>query len=121
MLFTAASSFFFGGWATGVDVFLRALAVVTLVGTTLGIVHARAGRIRAHVCTMVSGYLGLIGAFVGVWAVPGRRVPTSFAAHPVIMSVIAMIIISVSLLFVSGTTLWLRTPQPGGPRESLLR
>ena len=120
MMFTAATSFFFGGWASGADFFLRALAVLTLVATPLGIVHARAGRIRAHARTMVFGYLGLVGAFIGVWAVPSRRVPSSFAEHPVIMSGIALLIIAVSLVFVTGATVRLRTSESGGPQRSLV-
>lgn len=121
MMITAATSFFFGGWATGADFFLRALAVLTLVATPLGVLHARAGRIRAHVRTMIAGYLGLIGAFIGVWAVPGRRVPTSFAQHPVITSAIAVIIIAVSLTFVAGAIGRRRTSESDQPRRSLVR
>lgn len=100
MLYAAAGSFFFGGWTKVSDLLLRSLAVITLVGVTLGIVLAQRGWIRAHRFTMISGYLGLVGAFIGVWAVPDRRVASSFAAHPVLMSVIAVIISACSMLFV---------------------
>ncbi len=112
MLYTATGSFFFGGWTKLSDLFLRLLAVITLVGVTLGIILARRGRIR-HTALMISGYLGLVGAFIGAWAVPDRRVPSWFAVHPELMSLIAASIVAGSMLFVLGGSLRYRSSVSG--------
>ena len=94
MLFVALGSWLFGGYSSGIDIFLRVLAVWTTFSVVMGIVQARRGVIAAHRGYMVGTYFGLIGAFVGVLAVHTRRVPAGFAAEPLKMSLIAVAIIA---------------------------
>jgi uncharacterized membrane protein len=107
MLYVAAGSFLFGGYDTGIAIFLRVLAAWTLCSVTLGVIMARRGNIHRHRGFMVGTYFGLIAAFIGVVAVHTRRVPTWFVAHPVTMSLIAVAIIAAASLFLSGVQLTL--------------
>ena len=111
MLYVAAGSFFFGGYDTAIAIFLRVLAAWTLCSVTLGIVMAKRGNIHRHRGFMVGTYVGLVAAFVGVLAVHTRRVPSWFVAHPLTMSLIAVAIIAVASLFLTGvqSTLGRRT------------
>ena len=115
MLFVAAGSFLFGGYSNALDVFLRALAVWTVISTTSGIVLARRGNIRHHRGFMVGTYLGLVGAFIGVVAVRRRLVPSWFVAHPLMMSLIAVAIIAVSGFLLAGVVGFYRR-QPAAER-----
>jgi len=54
---------------------LHGLSVFTLATITVGVVQARRARIASHRSFMVGSYLGLLGALVGVIAVPERRIP----------------------------------------------
>ncbi|MET3902481.1 DUF2306 domain-containing protein [Paenarthrobacter sp. 4246] len=54
---------------------LHALSVLTFCTLTLGLVTVRRGNIRAHQRFMTGSYFGLVGAFIGVIAVPDRRLP----------------------------------------------
>lgn len=54
---------------------LHALSVLTFCTLTLGLVAVRRGNIPAHQRFMSGSYFGLVGAFIGVVAVPDRRLP----------------------------------------------
>lgn len=54
---------------------LHALSVLTFCTLTMGLVTVRRGNIRAHQRFMTGSYFGLVGAFIGVIAVPDRRLP----------------------------------------------
>lgn len=54
---------------------LHALSVLTFCTLTMGLVAVRRGNIRAHQRFMTGSYFGLVGAFIGVIAVPDRRLP----------------------------------------------
>ena len=54
---------------------LHALSVLTFCTLTAGLWAARKRNISAHRSFMTGSYFGLIGAFVGVLAVPSRRIP----------------------------------------------
>ncbi|MGR0158817.1 DUF2306 domain-containing protein [Paenarthrobacter nitroguajacolicus] len=54
---------------------LHALSVLTFCTLTMGLVTVRRGNIRAHQRFMTGSYFGLLGAFIGVVAVPDRRLP----------------------------------------------
>lgn len=105
MLFVAAGSFFFGGFSTPLDIFLRALAVYTLFSVTSGVCKARKGDIAAHRGFMVGTYFGLVAAFVGVVAFRSRLVPSWFVAYPLMMSLVAVAIIAVTGFIVGGVLL----------------
>jgi uncharacterized membrane protein YozB (DUF420 family) len=59
---------------------LHALSVLTFCTLTAGLWAVRKRNIRAHRGFMTGSYFGLLGAFVGVLAVPSRRVP-QLAVH----------------------------------------
>ncbi|NWL12637.1 hypothetical protein DM793_15315 [Paenarthrobacter nitroguajacolicus] len=54
---------------------LHALSVLTFCTLTMGLWSVRRGNIRAHQRFLTGSYFGLIGAFIGVVAVPDRRLP----------------------------------------------
>ena len=54
---------------------LHALSVLTFCTLTMGLWSVRKGNIRAHQRFMTGSYFGLLGAFIGVVAVPNRRLP----------------------------------------------
>ncbi|KQR02130.1 hypothetical protein ASF74_19625 [Arthrobacter sp. Leaf145] len=62
---------------------LHALSVLTFCTLTLGLWSVRKGNIRAHQRFMTGSYFGLIGAFIGVVAVPERRLP-QMAVHDLV-------------------------------------
>jgi uncharacterized membrane protein len=70
MLVALGTSFGSGGFGI-----LHGLSVFTIATITVGVVQARRGRIASHRSFMIGSYLGLLGAFVGVVAVPQRRIP----------------------------------------------
>ena len=45
---------------------------------------------------MIGNYIGLLSAFVGAVAVPSRRVPSSFVAHPFAMSLVTVGVVAVA-------------------------
>ncbi|MCF3138862.1 DUF2306 domain-containing protein [Paenarthrobacter sp. AR 02] len=59
---------------------LHALSVLTFCTLTIGLWSVRKGNIRAHQRFMTGSYFGLVGAFIGVVAVPDRRLP-QMAVH----------------------------------------
>ncbi|MDI2020485.1 DUF2306 domain-containing protein [Paenarthrobacter nicotinovorans] len=62
---------------------LHALSLLTFCTLTLGLWSVRKGNIRAHQRFMTGSYFGLIGAFIGVVAVPDRRLP-QMAVHDLV-------------------------------------
>lgn len=54
---------------------LHALSILTFCTLTTGLWCVRRGNIRAHQRFMSGSYFGLVGAFIGVVAVPDRRLP----------------------------------------------
>ncbi|HEY4991276.1 MAG TPA: DUF2306 domain-containing protein [Nakamurella sp.] len=115
MLWVAAGSFLFGGYGGAIDIFLRVLAVWTLFSVTTAIVLARRGDIRHHRGFMVGTYFGLVGAFIGVVAVHTRRVPSWFAAYPLMMSLIAVGIVAVAGFFLGGVVARYRREPSASP------
>ncbi|WFR85411.1 DUF2306 domain-containing protein [Arthrobacter sp. Y-9] len=60
---------------TGTFGVLHGLSLFTACTVALGVIQARRGRMSSHRAFMAGSFLGLIGALVGVLAVPTRRVP----------------------------------------------
>ncbi|MNI80460.1 hypothetical protein D3C73_1369930 [compost metagenome] len=54
---------------------LHALSVLTFCTLTMGLWAVSKGNIQAHQRFMTGSYFGLVGAFIGVVAVPDRRLP----------------------------------------------
>ncbi|MET1087188.1 MAG: DUF2306 domain-containing protein [Arthrobacter sp.] len=59
---------------------LHALSVLTIVTVTAGVVAAFRRNIPSHRAFMRGSYFGILGAFIGVLAVPERRIP-QMAVH----------------------------------------
>lgn len=54
---------------------LHGLSILTFFTVSIGIIAAIKGRIDSHKAFMTGSYFGILGAFVGVIAVPARRIP----------------------------------------------
>lgn len=99
--FTAFSSFFIRMIRPGNFSWIHALSVLTIVTLSLGIWNARRGNATAHAGNMIGTYLGLIGAFVGVVAVPSRLVPQAFQSNWAGMATVTALVVAVGLAFVT--------------------
>jgi uncharacterized membrane protein len=94
MYFTAGSSFFIRMIRPGSFSWIHALSALTIVTLTLGLWNARRGRPAAHAGNMIGTYLGLVGAFVGVVAVPSRLVPQAFQSSWVGMGALTALVVA---------------------------
>lgn len=74
MYTVCVSSFFIQGVADGFS-WLHGLSLFTTLTVSLGLYSAIKGNIAAHKANMIGSYFGSVGAFVGVIAVPTRRIP----------------------------------------------
>ncbi|MFZ2836072.1 hypothetical protein D3C85_311580 [compost metagenome] len=74
MYSVCVSSFFIQGVQDGFS-WLHALSLFTIMTISLGLYSAIKGNIAAHKANMIGSYFGSIAAFVGVIAVPTRRIP----------------------------------------------
>lgn len=99
MYLTAGSSFWIQDLRPGSFSWIHGLSVLTLVTLTLGLWRARRGDVRAHAANMIGTYLGLLGAFVGVVAVPSRLVPTAFQQDWLGMAAVTGAIVAAGLTF----------------------
>lgn len=54
---------------------LHGLSLLTLVTVSIGLYAVFKGNIASHKAFMQGSYFGLLGAFIGVIAVPSRRIP----------------------------------------------
>jgi uncharacterized membrane protein len=59
---------------------LHALSILTFFTVSVGLIVAIKGRVESHKAFMIGSYFGILGAFVGVIAVPSRRIP-QLATH----------------------------------------
>ena len=96
MLVVSVTGLFIGNYHDALDLFLHGLAIWTIISICVGVYFARKGNIYRHKGFMLGSYFGLLGAFIGVIAVPTRRIPSYFEAYPLVMTLIAIGIIAVS-------------------------
>ncbi|MDI2098313.1 DUF2306 domain-containing protein [Ruicaihuangia caeni] len=61
---------------------LHALSLFTAFTVTMGIIAARRHRVKSHRSFLLGSYFGLLGALIGVVAVPDRRIPDTAVHHP---------------------------------------
>lgn len=97
MYFTAFSSFFIQQLRPGRFSWIHALSVLTIVTLSLGLWNARRGNIPRHAANMIGTYIGLLGAFVGVVAVPTRLVPQAFQHNWLEMTLLTAGVVAVGL------------------------
>lgn len=57
---------------------LHGLSLLTFFTVSIGIWAAIKGNIKSHKAFMTGSYFGILGAFIGVIAVPSRRIPQLF-------------------------------------------
>jgi uncharacterized membrane protein len=103
IVLTSVPSFWIGDYSTFLALFLKFLAVVSIVSVLIGWTAARRGDRANHAGFMTGAYLGLVGAFIGVVAVPHRRIPSAFRIHPeeAVFAVIAVLVIAGGILAVT--------------------
>lgn len=89
---------------------LHGLSLFTAGTITVGVIQARRGRIRSHRAFMIGSYLGLVGAFVGVLAVPTRRIPHLAAQEPWLLALFVIVVVVSNVMTVLGVA-WSRTPR----------
>lgn len=61
---------------------LHGLSLLTIVTVSIGFWSAIKRKIPAHKSFMTGSYFGVLGAFVGVIAVPSRRIPSMAVENP---------------------------------------
>lgn len=121
MTFVATSSFAIRDLRDGRLSLLHVLSLVTLTALLLGIRAARRHDRQAHRGNMLGSYLGLLGAFAGAVAVPGRLVPTFVVTEP-LQALAALAALAVSwVLVVGGAHAWARRDQRVHLQAAVLR
>lgn len=101
MYAVCASSFFIQGVSNGFS-WLHGLSLFTTLTVSLGLYSAIKGNIPAHKANMIGSYFGSVGAFVGVIAVPTRRIPQLAVHHTPFFFLFVGLIIASAALFVCG-------------------
>ncbi|WP_285725703.1 DUF2306 domain-containing protein [Psychromicrobium xiongbiense] len=74
---------------------LHGLSVFTACTITIGVIQARRAKIPSHRAFMIGSYFGLLGALIGVVAVPTRRIPT-LAVHEPLLLVLFLAILALA-------------------------
>lgn len=93
MYATCVSGMFIYTISGGFTIF-HALAILTFITTTLGVISIRRNWVTAHVGNMVGGYLGALIAGVFAAFVPGRFIPVLAVQNPVLLwSVIVVLVV----------------------------
>lgn len=73
---------------------LHGLSLFTACTITIGVVQARRSKIRSHRAFMIGSYFGLLGAFIGVVAVPTRRIPTLAVHQPLLLVLFVAVVVA---------------------------
>jgi uncharacterized membrane protein len=81
---------------------LHALSVLTFCTLTAGLWAIWKRNVKAHRSFMTGSYFGLLGAFVGVLAVPSRRIP-QLAIHELpLLGLLILVLLGTAALTVTG-------------------
>ena len=93
---------------------LHALSALTFGTLTAGLWAVRTGNTRAHRSFMTGSYFGLIGAFVGVLAVPSRRIP-QLAIHELpLLGLLILVLLGTAAMTVLGLARLRKAQRPLG-------
>ncbi len=92
---------------------LHALSLFTAFTVTMGVVAARRHQIKAHRSFMAGSYFGLLGAFIGVLAVPERRIPDTAVNQPLLFALFVAAITLTAAAAVWGAIKWDRPARRG--------
>lgn len=101
MYTVCSSSFFIHGVQTGFS-WLHALSLFTIMTVSFGLYSAIKGNIPAHKANMIGSYFGSLGAFVGVIAVPTRRIPQLAVHHTPLFFLFGALLIASAMMFLCG-------------------
>lgn len=97
---------------------LHGLSVFTFFTVSIGLWTARTGRFTAHRSFMQGSYFGVLGAFIGVVAVPERRIPR-MAVHDLLgLSLWIALVVLTAIFTVLGLTMLGRKPTKGSPEPA---
>jgi len=109
MYFVIISSFWIQMLRLGSFSWIHGLSVFTFFTISLGLLAAIKHNIRSHKFFMMGSYFGLLGALIGVVAVPSRLIPQMIMNDTVKFSLI-VIVIALSALFSIIATFYLAKP-----------
>ncbi|HEX7483857.1 MAG TPA: DUF2306 domain-containing protein [Candidatus Saccharimonadales bacterium] len=101
MYMVCVSSFFIQGVNEGFS-WLHGLSLFTLLTVSLGLYGAIKGNISAHKANMIGSYFGAVAAFVGVVAVPTRRIPQLAVQQMPLFFLFVGLIVASAVLFICG-------------------
>ena len=82
---------------------LHALSIFTFITVTVGIVAAVRHNIKAHKGFMTGSYFGILGATIGVIAVPTRRIPQLAVHEPLLLFFWASVIVAMTAFVIVGS------------------
>lgn len=117
MGFVTTSSFAIRELRHGRLSLLHVLSVVTLVSLVWGIVAIRRRNVPRHRGAMLGSWLGLVGAFVGAVAVPGRRIPTFALSDPLSAAAAAGLVVGLSVALIRLSSVLVHFTRLGRPRR----
>lgn len=95
---------------------LHALSALTFCTLTAGLWAIRKRNIRAHRSFMTGSYFGLIGAFVGVLAVPFRRIPQLAIYDLPLLGLCILVLLCTAALTIFGVAQLHKTQTVPSPR-----
>jgi uncharacterized membrane protein len=101
MYAVCVSSFFIQGVHDGFS-WLHGLSLFTIMTVSLGLYSAMKGNIAAHKANMIGSYFGSIAAFVGVIAVPTRRIPQLAVNQTPLLFLFVGLLVACATLFICG-------------------
>lgn len=81
---------------------LHGLSLFTIMTVSLGLYAAIKGNIAAHKANMIGSYFGSVAAFVGVIAVPSRRIPQLAMNETPLFFLFIGLIVASATLFICG-------------------
>jgi uncharacterized membrane protein len=96
-LYVAVTSFWIRDLRPGSFSWIHILSVITIVSIVAALVAIRRGDRVTHAISMTSTYAGMIGALIGVVAVPTRLVPRSFQADWTGMTLLTAVLVAAAL------------------------
>jgi len=99
MYFVCVSGLFI--YADGAFTVFHALAIITLITTTLGIRAILRGNVRAHVANMIGSWTGTVVAGTFAATFPGRAIPSLAIGDPALFWTIVAAVVAATTLWVA--------------------
>lgn len=95
---------------------LHGLSLLTIFTVSIGLWSAIKRKIQAHKSFMTGSYLGILGAFVGVIAVPSRRIPSMAVESPMGLALWVAILVFTAVFTIIGFRQFLKPEKVVGVR-----